>query len=381
MLQPSHSASSVIAVPAPQSFILIAEGKKKTSTFLSFYLEREGFQTLSAFDGDQVLELARQHHPIFTIVDLSLPGRNGLEICRELKRCSDAPILILTTRGQTHERVVGLTLGADDYVVKPFSPSDVVAKVKAILRRVRPDSLKDRELISYQGLVLDLEKRKVTLHGHLVSLTVSEYRLLKALMAAPGRIFLREELVNQLYPTGEAVTDRVIDVHIGNLRHKIEEDPSKPRYILTERGLGYQFNDSNGQPQAERQSENKYRRIFDNAITGIYETTLDGRYLTANPMLAKMFGYESPEKLTINTIDLNQGFYVKPERRSEFVGMVREHESVTGFESQVYQRDGRVIWILEYAVGIREGTGHLAGFQGVTIDITERKLSFCQRPS
>ncbi|MBA3240584.1 MAG: response regulator transcription factor [Acidobacteria bacterium] len=220
-------------------------------SLLSAYLEREGFSTITANDGRQALELARRHDPIFVILDLMLPHVDGWEVCREVRRSSDVPILILSARGEAHERILGFTLGADDYVVKPFSPGEVVARVKTILRRVGTDPSRRNTQLSCRELVLDLEKRKVILHGHVISLTPSEYKLLQVLMTAAGRIFLREELLNHLYTNGEAVTDRVIDVHIGNLRQKIEDDLSKPRYILTARGVGYQFADGDEQPEGE----------------------------------------------------------------------------------------------------------------------------------
>lgn len=229
--------------------ILIAEDDKKTTSLLSTYLEREGFSTITANNGREALELARRHDPIFVILDLMLPHVDGWEVCREVRRSSDVPILILSARGEAHERMLGFSLGADDYVVKPFSPGEVVARVKTILRRMESGSSRRKEQLSCRELVLDLEKRKVILHGHVISLTPSEYKLLHVLMAAPGRIFLREELLNHLYPNGEAVTDRVIDVHIGNLRQKIEDDASKLRYILTARGVGYQFADGDEQQE------------------------------------------------------------------------------------------------------------------------------------
>src|SRR5215212_5598686 len=223
--------------------ILIAEDDRKTAALLSAYLEREGFSTIPAYNGRQALELTRHHNPIFVILDLMMPHVDGWEVCREVRRSSDVPILILSARGEAHERILGLTLGADDYVVKPFSPGELVARVKTILRRARPDPVKRRQRLSCRELVLDLEKRKVTLCGQAVQLTPSEYKLLQTLMADAGRIFLREELLSCLYPNGDAVVDRVVDVHIGNLRQKIEENPSNPQYILTARGLGYQFAD------------------------------------------------------------------------------------------------------------------------------------------
>lgn len=220
--------------------ILIVEDDRKTAALLALYLEREGFHTLSAYNGEDALELARTDHPIFVILDLMLPKLDGWEVCRELRRVSDVPILILTAREEEMDRVLGLSLGADDYVVKPFSPREIVARVKAILRRAGPASSRARTLCS-GDLMLDLEKRRVSLKGAPISLTLSEYRLLETLMVAPGRVFTREELLNSLYPSGEAVVDRVVDVHIGKLRQKIEADPSRPRYIETVRGLGYRF--------------------------------------------------------------------------------------------------------------------------------------------
>ena len=223
--------------------ILIVEDDRKTASLIALYLEREGFRTISAHDGKQALDLARQHDPIFVILDLMLPNVDGWEICRELRRASEVPVLILTARQEEMDRVLGLSLGADDYVVKPFSPRELVARVKAILRRARPASTKEQRRLSHGGLTLDHEKHKVTLNGRVVSLTLFEHRLLETVMAAPGRVFTREELLNRLYPTGEAVIDRVIDVHIGKLRQKIEGDPAKPKYIVTVRGLGYRFSE------------------------------------------------------------------------------------------------------------------------------------------
>jgi DNA-binding response OmpR family regulator len=222
--------------------ILIVEDDKKTASLVALYLEREGFETVTAYDGRQALELARRHNPIFVILDLMLPLIDGWEVCRQLRQSSDVPILILSAREEEIDRVSGLTLGADDYVVKPFSPRELVARVKAILRRGRFPAIKDTRLLSYEGLVLDQEKRKVTLDGRLVVLTPHEFNLLKTLMASPEKAFTRDELLARLYPRHEAIViDRVIDVHVGKLRQKIEKDPSHPQFVLTVRGIGYQF--------------------------------------------------------------------------------------------------------------------------------------------
>jgi DNA-binding response OmpR family regulator len=232
--------------------ILIVEDDKKTASLLALYLEREGFQTVVAYDGLQALELAQSRKPIFVILDLMLPMVDGWEVCRRLRQSSDVPILILSAREEEVDRVSGLTLGADDYVVKPFSPRELVARVKAILRRGRlaatpvfPGS-HDKKLLSIEGLVLDQEKRKVTLNGNPIPLTPHEFNLLLALMVSPGKAFTRSELLGHIYPRHEAIViDRVVDVHIGKLRQKIEKDPSNPKFILTVRGIGYQFIEKN----------------------------------------------------------------------------------------------------------------------------------------
>ncbi len=222
--------------------ILVVEDDKKTASLIRLYLEREGFQTVIAYDGQQALELAEQHRPIFVILDLMLPVLDGWEVCRRIRQSSDVPILMLTARGEEVDRVSGLTLGADDYVVKPFSPRELVARVKAILRRGRTEAPGQEKVLSFDALTLDLKKHKVTLEGRSVLLTPHEFKLLETLMADPGRVYAREELLARLYPRKEAtVIDRVVDVHIGKLRQKIEKDPSNPRYILTVRGIGYQF--------------------------------------------------------------------------------------------------------------------------------------------
>jgi DNA-binding response OmpR family regulator len=222
--------------------ILIVEDDRKTASLIRLYLEREGFQTVIAYDGRQALELAERYQPIFVILDLMLPLMDGWEVCRRLRKSSDVPILMLTARGEEPDRVSGLTLGADDYVVKPFSPRELVARVKAILRRGRLEASREERVLSHEGLIMDLEKHKVTLEGRPALLTPHEFELLRTLMAAPGKVFSREELLDRLYPRQEAtVIGRVVDVHIGKLRQKIEKDSSNPRYILTVRGIGYQF--------------------------------------------------------------------------------------------------------------------------------------------
>ena len=226
--------------------VLIVEDDTRIATLVTLYLEREGFTTRTAVDGRQALELARRYPPSFVILDLMLPAVDGWEVCRALRRTSDVPILILTAREDELDRILGLELGADDYVVKPFSPRELVARVKAILRRARPDPARSTRLFSHGALALDRDKHKVSIDGQPVALTPSEFTLLQVLMTAPGRVFSRQELLDALYPAGDAVVDRVVDVHIGKLRQKIEADPTRPRYVLTVRSVGYQFAEAEG---------------------------------------------------------------------------------------------------------------------------------------
>ena len=222
--------------------VLIVEDDKNTANLVALYLKQEGFETIIAHDGRHAIELAQHHKPIFVILDLMLPLLDGWEVCRQLRQSSDVPILILSAREEEVDRVSGLTLGADDYVVKPFSPRELVARVKAILRRGRMEGIKNQKVYTCEGLVLDSEKYKVTLSGKPVALTLHEFSLLKTLMSSPGKVYTRDQLLDHLYPKKDAnVIDRVVDVHIGKLRQKIEKEPSNPRYILTVRGVGYQF--------------------------------------------------------------------------------------------------------------------------------------------
>lgn len=230
-----------------QGPVLVVEDDRNTAALVATYLEREGFEVVQVHEGNRALALAREIKPVFVILDLMLPGLDGWEICRALRKESDVPILMLTAREEEIDRVAGLAMGADDYVVKPFSPRELVERVKAILRRVRlvAAPLVDEQVV-IGGLALDVQKRTLTRDGSAVTLTASEYKILHALMSAPGRAFSREELLDHCHQEGVSVIDRVIDVHIGKLRQKIEVDSSSPRYILTVRGYGYRFSEVKG---------------------------------------------------------------------------------------------------------------------------------------
>lgn len=227
--------------------ILIAEDDRNIASLVQTYLEQAGFSAIVAYDGPSALELARSRDPIFIVLDWMLPGMEGSEICRELRKTSDVPILMLTAREDETDRVVGFSLGVDDYVVKPFSPRELVERVKAILRRAgaaassAAPAAAPAGVLRRGGLVVEPDRHKVTVDGKQVALTPTEYKLLYALAGQPGRVFARGELLDRLYPDGVAVIDRVVDVHIGKLRQKIEKDPSNPAYILTVHGIGYEF--------------------------------------------------------------------------------------------------------------------------------------------
>ncbi|HEX9531440.1 MAG TPA: response regulator transcription factor [bacterium] len=220
--------------------ILVVEDDPKIVHLLRMYLEREGYGVATAADGRDALDASGRVHPSLIILDLMLPHVDGLEVCRRLRASSDVPILILTARVDELDKLVGLSLGADDYVTKPFSPREVVARVKTILRRTARE--RPLRVLRRGSLELDADRHRVTVHSREVPLTPVEFRLLQTMLASPERAFTREQLLNQIYAHQEsAVVDRTIDVHVGNLRQKLGDDPDHPRYIATVRGVGYKL--------------------------------------------------------------------------------------------------------------------------------------------
>lgn len=228
---------------ASRGRILIVEDDTNIAVLIRRYLENAGFDTVIAGDGREALVCARTHRPILVILDLLLPEIDGWQVARELRRSSDVPILILTAQRDEIDRVAGFTLGADDYVVKPFSPRELVERVKAILRRSQPKRPYGDvpEVLRGGGIELDAARHRVTRDGEEVALTHFEFRLLRVLMQAPRRVLSREALIELIYEHSPVVVDRVIDVHVGKLRQKIERDPAAPALIRTVRGVGYSF--------------------------------------------------------------------------------------------------------------------------------------------
>jgi two-component system alkaline phosphatase synthesis response regulator PhoP len=217
--------------------ILIVEDDVKTSASIDMYLRHEGYRTEVAHSGTDGLTLARRERPDLVILDLMLPGLNGLDVCRQLRSEWPVPVIMLTARSTEQDKLAGLDLGADDYVTKPFSPRELVARVRAVLRRTdaSPEPAKAGDI------VIDPNSREVTVRGEKVPCTAAEFRLLDALVRSPGRVLTREELMQRAFGDSYEGLDRTIDVHIKNLRRKIEEDRANPSRIVTVFGVGYKF--------------------------------------------------------------------------------------------------------------------------------------------
>ncbi|MGZ4779193.1 MAG: response regulator [Thermoanaerobaculia bacterium] len=217
--------------------ILIVEDDVKTSASIDMYLRHEGYRTELAQSGTDGLARARLERPDLVILDLMLPGLNGLELCRELRSESAVPIIMLTARSTEEDKLRGLDIGADDYVTKPFSPRELVARVRAVLRRTEASS----EAATAGDIVVDPNSHEVTVRGEKVPCTAAEFRLLDALVRSSGRVLSREELMQRAFGDTYEGLDRTIDVHIKNLRKKIEEDRANPSRIVTVFGVGYKF--------------------------------------------------------------------------------------------------------------------------------------------
>jgi two-component system, OmpR family, response regulator BaeR len=216
--------------------ILIVEDEPKLADLLADYLKASGFETVTLVNGKDVVPWIQEHKPDLLLLDLMLPGRDGLEICKELRTFSHLPIIIVTARVEEIDRLLGLELGADDYICKPFSPREVVARVKAVLRRTQ-----DGHTVQFQGLRLDEQRYRVTLHGRDLDLTAIEFKLLQFLMDNPGCIYGRQQLMDKIYPDERIVSDRTIDSHIKKLRKKIASVSPGEEFIHSVYGVGYKF--------------------------------------------------------------------------------------------------------------------------------------------
>jgi DNA-binding response OmpR family regulator len=220
--------------------VLVVDDEPTIREIVVSYLVREGFTTLEAADGNRARELLERDPPDLVVLDLMLPGTDGLELCRWIRTRSRLPVIMLTARGEESDRIVGLELGADDYVTKPFSPRELAARVRTVLRRAEPDAPAD-ERLSYDGLVIDSGSREVTRGNEPLRLTAREFDLLWFLASHPRRVFSREHLMRRVWGYSAALDTGTVTVHMRRLREKIEDDPSQPRHLETVWGVGYRF--------------------------------------------------------------------------------------------------------------------------------------------
>lgn len=220
--------------------ILVVDDEEMIVRTVRAYLDREGFKTYTATDGEEALRAFEEKGPDLIVLDLMLPKLNGIEVTKRIRAKSSVPIIMLTAKAAEADRIVGLELGADDYVVKPFSPRELVARVRAVLRRIEGETSATERIVAGE-LEIDLKTREVKVNGGEVELTPTEFDLLSFLARHPGHVFTRLQLLREVQGYTYDVFARTIDTHVKNLRRKIEEDPKEPRYILTVHGVGYRF--------------------------------------------------------------------------------------------------------------------------------------------
>ncbi|HYY76198.1 MAG TPA: response regulator transcription factor [Gaiellaceae bacterium] len=220
--------------------VLVVDDEPIVREVVVSYLEREGYRTLEAGDGDTARRLVEEEPPGLVVLDVMLPGADGLELCRWIRARSDLPVIMLTARGDEADRIVGLDLGADDYVTKPFSPRELAARVRTVLRRTAP-SVAKAERLSFDGLDIDARTREVTKNGDFLRLTAKEFDLLWFMANHPRQVFSRDQLMDRVWGYEAALDTGTVTVHIRRLREKIEDDPSHPRFLQTIWGVGYRF--------------------------------------------------------------------------------------------------------------------------------------------
>ncbi len=225
--------------------ILVVDDDKKTVDLVRLYLEKDGYQVLLAYDGQAALALARQKRPDLLVLDVMLPKLDGLDLCRVLRAEAATPIILLTARTTEDDKLLGLDLGADDYVTKPFSPRELLARIRAVLRRAGLDGgAPEPAEARYGALLINFPGREVRLGGQVVRLTPKEYRLLEILIKEPHKAFTRLELLERAFGYDYDGLERTVDVHLMNLRRKIEADPARPQFVQTVYGVGYKFGEA-----------------------------------------------------------------------------------------------------------------------------------------
>ncbi len=223
--------------------VLIVDDEENIRTLVTAYLEAEGYTVYTTKDGPGGLAAFRRYHPDLVVLDVMLPGMDGLEVLQQIRRESEAYVLMLTARSEETDRVIGLTVGADDYLTKPFSPRELVARVKVILRRGRSDKSGDEGVVAFAHIRIDGSRYKVWRDDQEIDLTALEFKLLKTLATYAGMVLSREQLLERVWGYDFYGDERVVDVHVGHVRRKLEADPANPQYLLTVRGVGYKFED------------------------------------------------------------------------------------------------------------------------------------------
>jgi DNA-binding response OmpR family regulator len=224
-----------------QQRVLVVDDEEQIRSLVSSYLTADGFAVIEAENGDEAIAAVEQHHPDVVVLDVRMPGTDGLEVLRAIRATSDVYVIMLTARAEETDRIVGLSLGADDYVTKPFSPRELVARVKAVLRRARMAEADTPDRLEFNTFTIDLARREVFRGGKAKDLTSLQFDLLAALVDAPGRVFTRGQLIERVWGWDFFGDERIVDVHIRNLRKALDDDASDPEVIGTVRGVGYKL--------------------------------------------------------------------------------------------------------------------------------------------
>ena len=225
--------------------ILVVDDEKKIVDIVKAYLEKDGYKVIVAYEGKSALYIARTQLPDLIVLDLMLPELSGWEVCRALRGESNVPVIMLTARDDDSDKIVGLELGADDYMVKPFNPKELMSRVRAVLRRAEGVVTKVKKM-EFADLTIDLERHEIRRGDTLVDLTPTEFELLRVLAESPGRVYSRMQLLDKVQGSAYEGYERTIDSHIKNLRRKVETDPEHPRFVITVRGVGYKFGEGAG---------------------------------------------------------------------------------------------------------------------------------------
>lgn len=241
MPSPSDGTRTLTITGVDKQRILVVDDEPELRRMLRRYLEAEGFDVAETADGDTALSKIRNASPDLIVLDVGLPGNDGFMVLQEIRRLSEVPVIMLTARSEEVDRVVGLTVGADDYMTKPFSPRELVARIRAVLRRETRGRAETGEILEFEGISLDRASRQLEVDGNNLELSALEFDLLAALASAPGRVFSRAQLLERVWGWDYFGPERVVDVHIGNIRKVLGDDASDPRFIGTVRGVGYRF--------------------------------------------------------------------------------------------------------------------------------------------